>query len=79
MVHRINEEVELFFLSSLFKLIPNWYCNQGLIIEHINLNLPSPAELEPANHCAKALGPKDNFFDELPFHMDAESSWVTVT
>ena len=27
---RINEEVELFFLDSLFKLIHNWYCNRGL-------------------------------------------------
>ena len=67
---RINEEAELFFPSSLLKLIHNWYCNWGLTTEHVNLNLPSPAELESANQCAETLGPKENFFDDLPFHMD---------
>ena len=46
---RINEEVELFFLGSLFKLIHDWYCNRGLTTELVNLNLTSPAELKPAN------------------------------
>ena len=70
---RINEEVELFFVDSLFKLIHVWYCNRGLTLESVNLKPTFPAELKPANLCAKAQGPGDFFFDELPFHLDAES------
>ena len=70
---RINEEVELFFLNELIKLIRVWYCNRGLTLEPVNLKPTFPAELKPANLCAKAQGPRDNFFDELPFHLDAES------
>ena len=62
--------MEIFFLSSLVKLFHDWYCNRNLAKEHFNL--PSPTELESAYQCVETLGPKETFFDELPFHMDAE-------